>query len=564
MKFRSAFKLFNFATPRRRGLIVFGVLILPVLIAIWFVPWLVTQDGPLHLLNAHIMVELLKPQSPMGELYSVRWDPMPYWAAHMCLTGLMSLLSDRTADRILLTLTSVGLASALVWLRWRVAGWEGMAIVAPLAVILSLNMLWLLGLYSFLMGAGLMLVTLGVWWGWRDRLGPVQAFVIAMLLVIGYSSHLVSLGLTVCSLVILAVTTPGSNWLRRLLWTAASFVPLVPLAIAYRRMMEAVEAVSPSWYGLENSWSLTSWFNYARGIDFIVLRSIKNTPPFADNEADWFAYFTPTLWVTLAVVALLVITILARGDSAVRERRGWIILSLLLFAAAWVGPDNFGGAHGGIFRERLLLMAMATSAPAFKLDSKRWSVRTCAAGLMIAAIMQLAYLWDYALFSNRVVGDFMQAKPYVGKGQRVETIQIDTGGPYRVNPVHNLSSVLGIGTDNVVWNNYGPCLYYFPVKFTDDTVSRRALDLSDVSVFRFKNPFFDEREHVQWWSELLSETHGEIDTLVVMGSNPQIDEINAQWYEREPVFQVGEVRVFRSNANNIKRSSVAHTVKAPE
>jgi hypothetical protein len=561
MKFRSAFKLFNFATPRRRGLSVFGILILPVLIAIWFVPWLVTQDGPLHLLNAHIMGELLKSHSPFGELYSVRWDPLPYWGAHMCLTGLMSLLSDRTADRILLTITSVGLASAIVWLRWRVAGWEGMAIIAPLAVILSLNMLWLLGLYSFLMGACLMLVTLGAWWGWRERMGPAQASVIAALLVLGYLSHLVSMGLTAFGLVVLALTTPGSNWLRRCGWTAASFVPMIPLAVMYHRVMQTVEAVSPSWYGLKDSWSLTEWFNYARGIDFVVLRSIKNTPPFADNEADWFAFFTPTLWVTIAVVVLLVVTLLARGDSFVRERRGWIVLSLLLFAGAWVGPDNFGGAHGGILRERLLLLAMATSVPAFKLDSGRWVVRACAAGLMIAAIMQLAYLWDYALFSNRVVGDFMQAKPYVGKGQRVETIQIDTGGPYRVNPVHNLSSVLGIGTDNIVWNNYGPCLYYFPVKFTDDAVSRRALDLSDVSVFRFKNSLYDETKHLQWWSQLLSETHGEIDTLVIMGSNPLIDEINAQWYEREPVFQTGDVRVFRSNAHNVKES---HAAKAPE
>jgi len=45
-----------------------------------------------------------------------------------------------------------------------------------------------------------------------------------------------------------------------------------------------------------------------------------------------------------------------------------------------------------------------------------------------------------------------------------------------------------------------------------------------------------------------------------MGSNPQIDEINAQWYEREPVFQSRGVRVFRPN----KKSSVAHTAKAPE
>src|SRR4029079_12219335 len=112
---------------------------------------------------------------------------------HMCLTGLMSLLSDRTADRILMTITSVGFASAIVWLRYRVAGWGGLAIIAPLAVILSLNMLWLLGLYSFLMGACLMLITLGVWWMWRDKMGLAQALIISSLLLIGYLSHLVSL-----------------------------------------------------------------------------------------------------------------------------------------------------------------------------------------------------------------------------------------------------------------------------------------------------------------------------------------------------------------------------------
>src|SRR5262245_16867902 len=105
MPIRPAFRFFDFANLRRREIVVFVALVLPVLVAIWFVPWFVTQDGPLHLLNAHIMGELLKPQSPFGQLYAVRWNPLPYWGAHMCLTGLMSLLSDRTADRVLMTIT---------------------------------------------------------------------------------------------------------------------------------------------------------------------------------------------------------------------------------------------------------------------------------------------------------------------------------------------------------------------------------------------------------------------------------------------------------------------------
>ena len=545
MDIRSVFRLFDLRNSRRRGLAVFASLILPVLAAIWFVPWFMTQDGPLHLLNAHIMGELLRTESPLGQLYAVRWDPLPYWGAHMCLTGLMSLLSDRTADRILMTITSVGFASAIVWLRYRVAGWDGLAIVAPLAVILSLNMLWLLGLYSFLMGACLMLITLGIFWAWRDRMGFRQALVISSLLLIGYLSHLISLGLTCLALVVLTVATPGSDRVRRCGWTAASLAPLIPLAIMYHRVMRTGGEVSASWYGLGNQWSLTDWFNYARGVDFVVLRSDKYALPFAADGSEWFGYFTPTLWVTLAIVGLIVITLIRRGEQKPRLRRGWMWLALLLFAGAWLGPDNFGGAHGSILRERVLLLAMATSAIAVDLDTRRWSVRLCGAALGVAALLQIAFLWDYALFSNQVVGPFMQAKPYVGTGQRVETLQIDTGGPYRVNPVHNLSGVLGIGTNNIVWNNYVPCLYYFPVKFADDSVSRRAWDLSDVSVFRFRNSFYDESEHVKWWSKLLAETHGEIDMLVVMGSNPEVDSINAEWYGSEPVFQVGDVRVFR-------------------
>ena len=143
----------------------------------------------------------------------------------------------------------------------------------------------------------------------------------------------------------------------------------------------------------------------------------------------------------------------------------------------------------------------------------------------------------------------MAAKPFVGTGQRVEAIQIDTGGPYRANPVHNLSSALGIGTNNVVWNNYGPCLYYFPVRFADTEVGRHAMDLSNAGIFRFQR--YDESEHLIWYKKLLSESHEQIDALVVVGSHLEVDRINAEWYGPEPVFQTGEVRVFRRNPQMI-------------
>src|SRR5436853_4296008 len=197
------------------------------------------------------------------------------------------------------------------------------------------------------------------------------------------------------------------------------------------------------------------------------------------------------------MMLLLIVTFITMLRGQGRERRGWLILALLLFAFAFFGPDTFGDAHGSILRERILLVALAVSIPLLNLRVARRFVSVCALLVTIAAAVQVAFVWDYALYSNRVVADFMKAKPSVGIGQRVEAIQIDTGGPYRANPVHNLSSALGIGTGNVVWNNYGPCLYYFPVRFADDEVSRRALDLSNAGVFRFKR--YDESEHLIWY-----------------------------------------------------------------
>jgi hypothetical protein len=537
---------------RRRGLILFALLALPVLAAIWLVPYFVTQDGPLHVLNAHITLELMKQHSAFNDLYTVHWSPLPYWAGHLFLTGLLSFASERIADRTLVTLTSVGLAGAIVWLRWRVAGWQAMAVMVPLALTLSLNMLWLLGLYGFLIGAGVMLITLGVWWAWRDRMGVAQAAILALLLVVGYLSHLVSVGLTVIALTILALATPGVSR-RRLGWTAASMLPLAPLALMYHRLMQAGGEVRPTWWGVDNLLSPRAWFNYAAAVDFLQIRSERECLPFSLEQTNWFAYVAPTRVAQIAMMILLVVTFVMMLRGQQRERRGWLILALLLFAFAFFGPDTFGDAHGGILRERILLMAMAVSIPVLNLRVARPLVGVCAVLVTMTAAVQVAFVWDYALYSNRVVANFMKAKPSVGTGQRVEAVQIDTEGPYRVNPLHNLASALGVGTGNIVWNNYGPCLYYFPVRFADSRVSHLALDLSNVGVFRFK--YYDESEHLDWYEELLEESRGEIDALVVVGSHAEVDRINAEWYGPEPVFQSGDVRVFRRKSEALVKDA---------
>ena len=220
------------------ALLITAGLLLPVIVAIWTVPDFVTQDGPTHLYNAWILSRSSDPRSPYQAFYQVNWQPVPNWAGHLALAGLLLVVSPWTADRIMMTVTLLGLPLASVWLRWKVRGDRSLQGACLLAAMLAMNLTWLLGFTSFLLGCVLFPITLGVWWSARDNLGYRRIASIGLLLVLGYFCHLVSLGLTLLALGVLALFAPAEREpgdcrrprLRRLVRSALCVLPVVPLA----------------------------------------------------------------------------------------------------------------------------------------------------------------------------------------------------------------------------------------------------------------------------------------------------------------------------------------------
>ena len=238
---------------KRTTLLFFLALAAPLLTAIWFFPWFVTQDGPLHVYNAHLLSALSDEHSLFNNYYAPRGGLLPYVGVYKLLAGLMSIVPARAADRVLMTLTSIGFAGSILWLRWRVAGSEGMSMVAPLALTIAISRLWLLGLYQFLLGACLFALTLGFWWMWRNDLKPWRAAIIAILLALGYFFHLISTGVAAFGLIVLAVATPGPNLRKRLVWTVASVAPSIVLMISFGVLMKSSGAAA-EWIGLTAPW----------------------------------------------------------------------------------------------------------------------------------------------------------------------------------------------------------------------------------------------------------------------------------------------------------------------
>ncbi len=532
---------------RRRGLVVLLLALLPALLAVWIVPGFVTQDGPAHLYNAHILAESFRADSPFRDVFQVRWDPLPNLAGHLVLMGLISVLTPRAADAVMLTGTLAGFAAAMVWLRGRVAGRSGMPTIAVLAALLALNLPWLLGFTNFLLGACLIPVTLGVWWGGRDRLGIGRVLGMSLLLVLGYFCHLVSLGLTVGALGVLAVLTPGAGWARRLAGTLAAVVPLVPLAIVYRRLMRGGGAIEPEWLMLDDPWTLRAWKERLGWVDPLTLGR-KLDFPFVEHSSPAFALLAPSVWCAAGLGVLLIVTLRnawndPEARARLRERRGWVVLAILLVFGGIFGPDTLGPKHGHYLTQRLLLMGLVMLTPALSLSPTRRATRIIATALLgVALAVQSAVVWDYALRADRQVRPYLAAKPYVGRGQRVGSLALGLSRRYRANPLLHLDCLLGVGNGNVIWGNYEAAFYYFPVQIRPEVPHPPILTFEAISI---RDDPADAPQRAARWRRLLDAHHDQIDVLLIQGSDPRIDRINARWFHPVPVFQNRAVRVLR-------------------
>jgi hypothetical protein len=533
------------------GLVTLGIALAPALIAIWAVPWFITQDGPAHVYNAQILATSVggfEPGSPWRDVYAVRWQPIPNWAGPISLAGLVACMPAWLADKIMTSLTLVGFAASIFWLRWRVAGATGLRISALFASLLAMNMAWLFGFSSFMLGACLFPITLGYWWPARDRLDIARLLTLAVLLALGYFCHLVSLALTILGLSVLSLAAPVSNsgespWRLRLARTArlsAAFIPLVGLGLCYLSVARQRGAMYPHWGNLENPWSPRAWIVRLEWVDPLSL-AIRDGLPWTDKYGPEYALFAPVVWLAVALIFWWYGRIThPRRDPDFRDRRGWFLLAALLIAGGVVGPDSFGATHGEYLPQRLVLLGLVTLVPIFDFDLSRWPGRVAVPALVAAVALQSAIVSDYAFYSDRTAGQIIRARDAVGKGQKIATLLVSTKSRFRPNPLLHADNWLGVDTGNVVWNNYETAHYYFPVHFQPGIDRPEPGDLEWVSLHEGAS---EASDRASAWEQILSQHPDSIDVVVVWKSDPALDSITRRWFDQ--VERRGDVNIFR-------------------
>lgn len=523
------------------------LLIIFTCLPIWFFAGYFNQDGLPHLYNAYLIIEILKGNPAFTEIYALNPAPLPNLTGHYLLAFLLLIFSPSAVTKIMVTFTFAGFVAAIGWLRLQVAGRENLKISFLIGAALAFNWMWFLGFYNFIIGVICYAFTLGLYWRWREELNLSRAIVLSILLIAAFLSHLISFGMLAGSIVVLGVFVDSTRLRRTLIWTFAAFLPVIPLILGYKLLIREGGSLSPNWQYLSNPLSASGWVMQLQTADPFQLLSRK-TLPFLTVNSNFYAFLSPVLWLTAALICLLSATFLLEKYKDFFSRQS--LPFVLILAASiffWIfAPDDFGKSHGSFLRERVLLCGLICFVPIFKTGNFLRLKYAASACLVFVVAFQTAALWEYAIDGNRDGQEYLSAQQLLADDDSLASIMlIDNGCRFKSSPLANINVLNGIGKNARVWDNYEISFYLFPVVAKNPDNRQFIFDYHAANVFEFCDANDNAAERFSELDAILESHNDKIKTMLIWGNDERIAPILNKWYENQPVFQNGKVRLFR-------------------
>lgn len=539
--------MLSFLSPNIRLAIFYIILIVFTCLPIWSVDYFINQDGSGHVYTAFLMFELLKQNPEISQFYVFNSISIPNSSGHWLLVLLLQFFPAFTVTKIFVTLTYALFVAAAGWLRFQTAGRAGVKTSFLIGAATGFNWLWLIGFYNFTIGVIAFLFTLGLFFRWREKIGFPQAAVFSLLLIFVYLSHIISFVILSGSIFIIICFLPFSRLKRTLLWTLAAYLPILPLLFLYKSLSASGGGFSPVWRSLDDPYSTASWLYQIRVVDPFILIS-RRTLPFFSETSDFFIIFTPVLWLIAAYLCLASAAFhyYKRNPDYLKKYYPFVVLFVGSILTAVFAPDDFRLTNGGVLRERFLICGLLFFIPLFRIEEFRRLKIIAQICLAFVVVFQTLALWDYALHTNKQAAEFLSASEALKTSSSTASVTIDDDKlKFHAFPVPQLNNYNGIGSNSIVWDNYEMGHYLFPV-VTRNTSDRRFIhDLTGNNLFFLNSPGEKFAEKLSILDSSLESNNDKIDTIILWGADERVEAVLYKWFEPQPYFQNGKVRLLR-------------------
>lgn len=446
------------------GLVV--LLSISPFLGVTFVPSL---DGPAHLYNANLIVELLSDNDFISKFYTLTSSPNPNLTGHIFLSGLLLLFPAFVAEKIVLIFYVVGFSyffRKLVLVQNPKNIW-----LSYLGFPFIFSFVFALGFYNFSLGLVFLLWGLYYWIKKENkRLHISELFALFLLFTLAFFSHVfvfAVLVLVVSTRILFSFFTknPPISGTRKLAeFLLSSSVSLGLFVFYFASRPAAHNSVHNSFSKLvEDIVTLNPMVSYSKGRESVFLALVG-----------------------CVLIYLIVLTILSRNRGRNKSniaKESWLILSILMAVAYFILPDS--NSLGGFINTRVALV--------FYLLIVLWiSVQQLSKKHVIPAILivlfshyQLVDYYSHCIKNmNEVAENCYEMEEYIEENNVV--IPLNFSGDWMKG---HFSNYLGISKPLVILDNYEAVNDYFATEWNWDYLGNDLYQSMSINNFNCLTKF---------------------------------------------------------------------------
>ncbi len=413
------------------------------LLPIWANTWFVTLDGPCHLYNAHILLDLLRGDPTMGAFFRINAFPEPYWSGQLFMAGLFTVLPAAGVEKIVFSVIVLGTGWAFQRI-CRTLDPERGPWAALLVAPFLLHYAVLLGFINFSFSLPLLLCCVD---HTLHRGAGRRAWAVGIgLFTLLYFTHLSTFLLAVAACTLLIGLELITHWAQR--WTTMK-----------RRAVPLTIAITP---GL----LLTGWYISTHGtIDARTAHlPLTDLLAYLPQGRAWNALGVPgeraaTTWMAVPMLALGLVALYRA--LAQRTDRSLFLACMTggLFTAYLVLPDVVAG--GSSASPRLLLFLMLFLA--LLIVAARVPACLLAGALLLVLGADMVHLRQQFHAVRSLSGEvsmLMEVASAVPQSAVVHPLRYDD------NWMHsNINNYVGVVRDAVMLDNFVATAPFAPVQW---------------------------------------------------------------------------------------------------
>ncbi len=345
---------------------IFGMLLIIQLCPIWFTTYPAMHDYPNHLARAHILNQYSDVES-YRSTYERTWHLIPNLAIDLIIPGLLNVCSVETASKIFLSLTITLFNLGIHALGLAINGRPRWTVLA--ATFFTYNFAFSYGFVNYIFGLGVFFIALATWLWMRDAWKWHRVFLMTLLTLACYFSHLSSFVFLAIATGTLTLTNVAKT--RVIRWHhVMGLLPLVPTVVMYGVYRSSIE------HGPAMEW----WH------PILLKKAIGLLYPFISHNI---------IFDSALGLALILLLLVAYFWKAAHVSAKDFVLIGSLFIILYVLAPMSGGEQSSYIDRRFLIPAAVCLMLSFQIDTARKVGRYVMIGLLILSVTRVGGVWKF-------------------------------------------------------------------------------------------------------------------------------------------------------------------------